>query len=204
MKDGLSYSNVAQFYGLLFYIIQEVAMKFLYEIFPVALFFLAFKFYGIYFATYVGIIATLAQVLMTKIFLRRWDNTQLFAFGTFAIFGGLTIYLHDPIFVKWKPTIIFWVFGVMILGSQFLMKKSLTQHLMDKMFQNENSLPTYIWNHLNLMWAIYFIVLGFLNLYFAYYFSTDAWVNFKFFGITGGMMILGIIQAIYVKHVSKK
>lgn len=179
-------------------------MKFIYEIFPIVLFFLAFKFYGIYFATYVGIFATLLQVLLTRAYSGRFDNTQLFTFGTFVLFGGLTIYLHDPIFVKWKPTIIFWVFGLMILSSQLFMKKSLTQHLMDKMFKDKSILPDRIWNNLNLMWAIYFIALGTVNLYFAYYFSTDAWVNFKFYGITGGMIIVGIIQAIYVKKIMKK
>ncbi|STX28534.1 intracellular septation protein [Legionella beliardensis] len=179
-------------------------MKFLYEIFPIVLFFLAFKFYDIYLATYVGIIATAIQVIMTRLIQKKWDKVQLFTLLTFVVFGGLTLYLRDPIFIKWKPSIIFWTFALLILVSHFILKKSLLQFLISSMLKDGDNLPASIWNKLNNIWIIFFVLIGFLNLIFAYYFSTNAWVNFKFYGISLGVILISIIQTIYIRKWRKK
>src|SRR5579872_6248363 len=96
---------------------------------PVLLFFFAFKFYGIYVATIVGIVVTALQVVVTRLKKRRFDKQQLVTLLVFSVFGGMTLYFHDPIFVKWKPTVIFWIFGVVFLATQFFGKKPLIQRM---------------------------------------------------------------------------
>lgn len=173
-------------------------MQFLYEIIPVLLFFIAFKVYDIYVATMVGIVATFIQVVANRYWLGKWDRKQIFTLIVFLVFGGMTLYFHDPIFVKWKPTIVFWIFGLAILISQIFTKKPLMQRLMENMLQEKGSIPMVVWKKLNLIWSLFFISLGGINLYIAYYFSNDAWVNFKFYGITAALLLISIFQALYL------
>lgn len=173
-------------------------MQLFYEIFPVFLFFLAFKFYDIYVATMVGIAATLLQVVATRLTTGKWDKKQLITFFVFLFFGSLTLYFHNPIFVKWKPTIIFWAFSLVILGSQFFTAKPIMQRLMENVLQGKAVIPDFIWKRLNLVWSLFFILLGGINLYIAYSFSNDAWVNFKFYGVSGALIALSIFQTCYL------
>jgi intracellular septation protein len=164
---------------------------------PVLLFFIAFKLYGIYVATTVGIVATALQVVVTRIVRKSFDKQQLVTLVVFVVFGGMTLYFHNPLFVKWKPTVVFWVFGVVFFFSQFIGKKPLAQRMLEKLMegQDHSSVPPMIWKRLNLAWAAFFIVLGSLNLYVAYYFSTDVWVNFKVYGIMGILLAFSFVQA---------
>lgn len=173
-------------------------MQLFYEILPVFLFFLAFKFYGIYAATIVGIGATLIQSVLTRIFTSRWDRKQLITLGVFSFFGGLTLYFHDPIFVKWKPTIIFWIFAIILIGSQLFTKRPLIQRMMVNAMEGKYVIPVKVWSRLNIMWALFFIVLGSINLFVAYAYSNDAWVNFKFYGISIALLLFSVVQAIYL------
>lgn len=179
-------------------------MSVIYEIIPVFLFFLAFKFFDIYIATIVGIFATLLQVLFTRVFLNRWDKKQLITLAIFIFFGGMTLYFHNPIFVKWKPTVIFWVFSLIIITSQLFTPRPLMQRLMGGMLEGRGVVPQYVWNRLNIIWAIFFLTLGSINLYIAYHYSNEAWVNFKFYGITSALILLSVFQAIYLtKYLSE-
>jgi intracellular septation protein len=173
-------------------------MQLFYEIFPVFLFFLAFKLYDIYVATVVGIVTTLLQVIATRYWTGKWDRKQVITLLVFVVFGGMTLYFHNPIFVKWKPTIVFWVFSLVILGSQLFTKKPIMQRLMENMLQGKGTVPPFIWKKLNMIWAVFFISLGAINLYIAYYLSNDAWVNFKFYGVTGALFLFSIFQAFYL------
>lgn len=173
-------------------------MQLFYEIFPVFLFFLAFKFYGIYVATVVGIVTTLLEVVITRIWQNKWDRKQLVTLFVFVLFGGLTLYFHNPIFVKWKPTVVFWIFALTILAYQTFSQKNLIQRLMENMLQNKGTIPPNVWKKLSLMWAVFFIGLGSINLYVAYYFSNNAWVNFKFYGVTSALFLFSIFQAFYL------
>jgi intracellular septation protein len=179
-------------------------MHLLYEILPVFLFFIAFKWYGIYVATVVGIVTTFIQVVLTRVWKKQWDRKQLITLGVFSLFGGMTLYFHDPIFVKWKPTIVFWIFALAIVGSQLFTQKPLIQRLMESMVQDKASVPTIVWKKLNLFWAIFFATLGGINLYVAYQLSNDAWVNFKFYGITSALLVFSFVQAAYLmRYVSE-
>ncbi len=175
-------------------------MQLLFEILPVFLFFLTFKIYGIYAATLVGIIATFIQLLITRIFQRKWDKKQGITLAIFMIFGGMTLYFHDPIFVKWKPTIIFWIFAVVLLITQFFTKKPLMQRMMESMLEARGQVPQSVWKYVNFFWALFFSVMGAVNLYIAYTYNDDVWVNFKFYGITISFLVFSIIQALYLSR----
>jgi intracellular septation protein len=167
-------------------------MKFLFDLFPVILFFIAFKFFGIYTATAVAILATIAQIIYCKIRHGVVDKMLLVSGVIITLFGGATLLLKDPSFIKWKPTILYWLFSVSLVGSQLIFKKNPIRSLMEKQI----SLPDPVWNKLNLAWAALFVALGFLNLYVAFNYSENAWVNFKLFGITGIMFVFIIGQTL--------
>lgn len=172
-------------------------MKFLFDLFPVILFFIAFKFFGIYTATAVAIVATIAQIIYSKFRHGKVDNMLLISGGIITIFGGATLYFKDPTFIQWKPTVLYWLFAVSLVGAQFIFKKNLMQSFMEKQI----SLPGNIWGKLNLAWAALFTGLGFLNLYVAFHYSQDIWVDFKLFGITGILFIFIVAQTLVLsKH----
>ncbi len=169
---------------------------------PVFLFFLAFKFYGIYVATTVGIVVTALQVVVTRVVRKRYDKQQLVTLVVFALFGGMTLYFHNPIFVKWKPSIVFWVFGLVFLGSQFIGKKPLIQRMLESLMEGQQGhhIPEQAWKKLNVVWGLFFLVLGGVNIYVAYNFSTNAWVNFKLYGITCLILVFSFAQAMYLSR----
>lgn len=173
-------------------------MQLFYEFIPVLLFFLAFKFYNIYVATIVGIVTTFLQVFITRIWLKKWDRKQLITLSVFVLFGGMTLYFHNPIFVKWKPTIVFWIFALVIFASQLFTAKPMMQRLMENVLEEKAIIPAYAWKRMNAMWAFFFLALGGLNLYIAYHFNNDTWVNFKFYGITGALLLFSVLQACYL------
>ncbi len=173
-------------------------MKILFDLFPVILFFVAFKFQGIFVATAVAIAATVAQIIWTKVRHGKVDTMLWVSFAIIAVFGGATLLLHDETFIKWKPTVLYWMFSVILLVSNVAFKKNLMRTLL----QEKIALPLNAWNRLNLSWSLFFAVLGFINLYVAFNYSTETWVNFKLFGTTGLMLIfvlgLGVWLAKYV------
>ena len=168
----------------------------LFDFLPVLLFFLAFKIYGIYVATVVGIIATSLQVGLTFLWKKKFDKQQVITLAVFVLFGSMTLYFHNPIFVKWKPSIIFWIFGLVLLLSHLFGKKLPIQHMIEPALESKTVLPRIVWVKLNIAWAVFFILLGTLNLYVAYTFDTDTWVNFKFYGILGLLFLFSFLQAI--------
>lgn len=174
-------------------------MNFLYDLLPVVLFFVAFKMFGIYVATTVGIIVTALQVLVTLLIKKRLDKQQFITLLVFLVFGGMTLYFHNPIFVKWKPTIIYWIFAIALFLSHFIGKKTLMQRMLEKLLEkNQAVLVNNVWKKINIAWTIFLIFLGGLNLYVAYHFSTDAWVNFKLYGTLGLLFLFTFAQSVYL------
>jgi intracellular septation protein len=166
-------------------------MKLLFDLFPVILFFIAFKVFNVYVATGTAIVATIAQIGWVKWRHGKVDTMLWVSFAIIAVFGGATLLLHDETFIKFKPTILYWVFAIILLGSNLLLKKNLMRTLL----KEKMTLPTKVWNHVNLSWSLFFVLLGVVNLYVAFNFSTDAWVNFKLFGATGMMLVFVLLQA---------
>jgi intracellular septation protein len=176
-------------------------MKFLFDLFPVILFFVAFKFFGIFTATAVAIVATIAQIVYCKIRHGVVEKMLLISGVIITVLGGATLLLKNPTFIQWKPSVIYWLFATVLLGAQLLFNKNPMRSLMEKQI----SLPDAVWSKLNLAWAMLFIALGFLNLYVAFNYSQDTWVNFKLFGITGIMLAFIIVQTLFIgKYLPKE
>lgn len=169
-------------------------MKFLFDYFPIIGFFIAFKLWGIYVATAVAIASSVLQVGLYWLKHRRFEKLHVITMIFIIILGGSTLIFHKPIFIKWKPTIVYWIFSVVLIGSQWIGNKT----LIHRMLNEQITLPAKIWTHLNISWAIFFLLLGALNLYVVYHYSTNAWVNFKLFGTLGLMLFFIIVQALYV------
>lgn len=176
-------------------------MKFLFDLFPVILFFVVYKISGIYAATATAIVATIIQIGWAKYRHGKVDGALIASGVVIIVFGGATLLLHDENFIKWKPTVLYWLFAVGLLVANAVFKKNLIRSLMDKQI----SMPDVIWDKLNLAWALFFTGLGCLNLYVAFNFSTDIWVDFKLFGTMGLMLLFVIGQTLLLsKYMTEK
>lgn len=171
-------------------------MKFLFDFFPILLFFLAYKIYGIYVATAVAIAASFVQVGFHWAKHKKVENSHLITLVILILFGGATLLLQDEMFIKWKPSVVNWIFAIAFLGSQFIGNKTIIERMMSKSV----SLPAPIWTRLNMSWVVFFIGLGLINLYVVYNFDTDTWVNFKLFGMMGLTIVFIIGQAFYMSR----
>jgi len=195
-------------------------MKFFLDLLPVILFFAAYKVAGaqpeasfqlasqwlgdgitasqapILIATAVTIIATFAQIAIVWAKHRKVDTMLWVSLVIIVVFGGATLFFHNPTFIKWKPTALYWMFGGVLLGSAVLLKRNLIR----KMLEAQIVLPDAIWGRLNLAWALFFISMGVLNIYVAYSFSEEAWVNFKLFGGMGLMLAFVLGQGFYLSR----
>ncbi len=198
-------------------------MKILFDLFPIALFFGMFKYAGshadwaaatatnwlgfmvsggvvgikeapVLLATVVVILATAAQIIWLAARGRKIDTMLWVSLALVTVLGGATIYFHSEDFIKWKPTGLYWVMGSALLIGDLLFKKNGIKSLMGA----QMSLPDEIWRKVNFAWVVFFVLMGVLNLWVAFNFSTDMWVNFKLFGATGLMLIFVILQAIYL------
>ena len=197
-------------------------MKQLFDFFPILLFFIVYKFYldlpddlivsinnifpfmgmqpgeskhAIYLATLAAILATIVQVALTALVSRKVEKMHVITLLLLIVFGGATLLLKDPVFIKWKPTAINWLFALVFLGSQFIGDKPLVQRMMGHALELEDQS---VWTRLNYAWILFFVFSGVLNLVVAYSFSEDIWVDFKLFGLMGLTLIFVIGQAIYL------
>ncbi|MEY2824601.1 MAG: hypothetical protein RLZ64_1139 [Pseudomonadota bacterium] len=204
-------------------------MKLLFDLFPVILFFAMFKFAGaqpeaaqafashylaflvadgeitaqqapILLSTAVAILATLAQVLWLLLRRRHVDTMLWVSLVIIVVFGGATIYFHDEMFIKWKPTVLYWCFALALIGAQLVLRKNLIRSLMGQ----QMSLPDPVWDKLNLAWSAFFAAMGALNLYIAFNFPLELWVNFKMFGFIGLMIAFVIAQTAYLSRYLKE
>src|SRR4026209_81562 len=148
---------------------------------PVLLFFVAFKLADIYVATAVAIATTFVQVAWLKLRGKRVDAMLWASFAIIVVFGGATLVLQDETFIKWKPTVLYWLFAAVLAVAGLGFKRNLIRALM----QAQMALPDALWDRLLVSWVAFFAAIVVLNLVVAYQFSTDAWVNFKLFGGTG-------------------
>ena len=168
-------------------------MKFLFDLFPVILFFVAFKFADIFVATGVAIVATVVQIGYVLARGRKVTNMQWAGLVIIGLFGGATLLLRDETFIKWKPTVLYWLAGATFLGC-LAFGKNLVKAVMAEGLE----LPEPVWFKLCIAWGVFFLFKGTLNLYVAYTYSTDFWVNFKLFGGMGLMILFVIGQALWL------
>lgn len=198
-------------------------MKFLFDFFPVLLFFLAYKFFGampswvidaanhipfvqlsqsepkdaILFATLVIILATLLQNILHYVVYKRFERMHLISLGILLAFGSLTLILKDSTFIQWKVSVFNWLFALVFVGSQYVGNR---KPLVERMMSSAMQVPAEIWTKVNWMWAAFFVFIGVLNLIVAYNFSEAIWVDFKLFGILGLTLVFVIAQAIYLQR----
>ena len=174
--------------------------KFLFDLFPLILFFVAYKFAGIYVATGVAIVAAVLQI--GWIYLRggpieamHWINLTVI-----VVFGGATLWLQDDTFIKWKPTVLYWLFGCVLLVSQFFLKRNLLRKLLGEKI----AMADRAWARLSVSWSVFFLAAGGLNLFVAFsgMFTEAQWVNFKVFGLMGLLIVFVIVQSVWLgRHI---
>lgn len=175
-------------------------MKLFFDLLPIIIFFAAYKTYGIYAATTAAIATVLIQFFVILIKKQKPDLMQWVTLVMIIVLGGSTLWLQNELFIKWKPTAVYWVLGILFAASQWIGNKNLVQKLLEKNL----SLPSHLWQTLNLSWAFFFLIMGFLNLFVVYYFDTDTWVNFKLFGTLGLTLVFMFFQgALIYKHLPK-
>ncbi|MDP2571553.1 septation protein A [Vibrio penaeicida] len=168
-------------------------MKQLIEFIPLIIFFVLYKMYDIYVATGALIVATAIQIVLTFIVYRKFEKIQLVTFAMVAVFGGMTLFLHDESFIKWKITIVYMVFAIGLFVTQ-LMGKPLIKGMLAK----EISLPDSTWSKINYAWIGFFSFCAALNVYVAFTRSLDIWVNFKVFGLLAATFGFMILTGIYI------
>jgi intracellular septation protein len=171
-------------------------MAALFELLPIVLFFVAFKLAGIYVATAVIIVTRVIQLGVGWLRERRLKPMPLAVTGLAIVLGGITVALHDPLFIKWKFSVVYWLFGLVFIGSQFIGEKALVERALG----SQLSLPRPVWNRLNLFWALFFLLLGGINTYVIYHFTTAQWVDFKFYGVLGATLLFVIAQGFYLSR----
>lgn len=171
-------------------------MKFLFELFPVILFFAAFKFKGIFVATAVAIAASILQIGYSYIKNKKVEKPMVLSLVLIVVFGGATLLLHNETFIKWKPSILYGIFA----GALFVSRVFFSKNLIKAMLGEKIKLPEPVWDRVNYTWAAFFAAVAALNIYVAYSFSTNTWVNFKLFGIMGLMFAFVIIQGIFLSR----
>jgi intracellular septation protein len=201
-------------------------MKILFDLFPVILFFATFKYSEknpefaatwvgtilnsatvdlklapILLATVVVIAATIAQIIWVKIRHGKVDKMLWISLGLVVVFGGMTLVFQDESFIKWKPTILYWVFSASMAFSAIVLKKNAIKAMLGE----QMVLPEAVWQKVNISWIAFFTGMGFLNLFIAYNFETDVWVNFKLFGGMGLLLVFVIAQGMFLsKYVEEK
>ena len=171
-------------------------MKFLFDIFPVLIFFTAFKVYGIMVATAAAIAATFVQAVWSWYRRGKIEKMLLINLGIIVVFGGATLLLQDEVFIKWKPTVLYWAFAVVFAASELLLGKNLIRAMMS----GQMTLPDPVWKRVNWSWCAFFAFMGLANLYVAFSFSTDTWVNFKLFGGMGLLLAFAVAQALVLSR----
>lgn len=199
-------------------------MKLLFDLFPVILFFASFKFAGanpqacadalnaflpgafdvaqapILTATTVAIVASLVQVLAVFLKGKKPEPMLWISLGVILVFGTLTIALHNEMFIKWKPTILYWIFGAILLYGIVTGKNFMTMLL-----KKQLTLPKECWDATQKIWCVFFAFVGLVNLAVAYLCSTDTWVNFKMFGLLGITFVFTLGFGIWMsKHLPEE
>lgn len=169
-------------------------MKFLFDFFPLVLFFIAFQLYDVYVATAVAIAATFAQIGWLKLRRRKVDAMLWVSLAIIVVFGGLTLALHDETFIKWKPTVLYWLFAVILAVSDLGFRRNLIR----AMLAGQVQLPDFAWRRLSWSWVGFFAFMGAANLWVAFTFPLATWVKVKVFGGMGMLLLFVLLQAVYL------
>jgi len=170
--------------------------KFLFDLFPLILFFGTYRYAGIYAATGAAMAAAVAQIAWLKATGRATEAMHWINLGVIVVFGGATLLLHDDVFIKWKPTVLYWLFGGALLGARWFLGRNLVRQLLGARV----AMPDAVWDRMNTSWAVFFVAAGALNLFVAFSgrFTESQWVGFKVFGLMGLMLAFVILQSLWL------
>lgn len=166
------------------------------ELLLLAAFFLSYLWKGIYFATAVLMAGSVLVLAATTWRSRRLQPLPLAVTVLVLILGGATLLLRDPLFVQWKFSVVEWLFGLVLLASHLIGRRPLLQRTLGERL----SLPDTVWRRLNLMWALFFLFLGCLNVVVIYRFSLTAWVDFKVYGVSALVIAFALLQGFYLSR----
>ncbi|SBS63095.1 septation protein A [Vibrio splendidus] len=174
-------------------------MKQILDFIPLIIFFALYKMYDIYTATGALIVASAVQIVLTYVIYKKVEKMQIITFLMVAVFGGMTIFLHDDNFIKWKVTIVYALFATGLTVSH-LMGKSAIKGMLGK----EITLPEAVWSKINWAWTLFFTLCAILNVYVAFSLPLDVWVNFKVFGLLIATFAFTLLTGVYIyKHLPK-
>lgn len=174
-------------------------MKQMLDFIPLIIFFALYKMYDIYTATGALIVASAVQIVLTYVIYKKVEKMQIITFLMVAVFGGMTIFLHDDNFIKWKVTIVYALFAIGLTVSH-LMGKSAIKGMLGK----EITLPEAVWSKINWAWTLFFTLCAILNVYVAFSLPLDVWVNFKVFGLLIATFAFTLLTGVYIyKHLPK-
>src|SRR5690625_3751852 len=138
--------------------------KLLFDLFPLILFFLAFRAFDLYVATGVAMAAVVAQILWLRLRARTIETTHWINLGFIVVFGTATLVFHNDSFITWKPTVLYWLFAGILLFSQLFLGRNRMMSLMG----GQLTLPEAAWKKLNYSWSGFFIFSGAANLFVAF------------------------------------
>ncbi len=173
-------------------------MQLLADYFPLILFFLAFKWKGIMFATAVAIAASIAQIAWFK-WKGKVSTVHWLSLAIIVVFGGATLILQDEVFIKWKPTVLYGLFGAVLAIGKLVFRRDLISHLLKGI-----ELPAAVWSRVTWSWTAFFAAMAVLNWYIAFHYSTEVWVNFKVWGGIGLFLVFALGQGLMLaRHVSE-
>ena len=174
-------------------------MGLLVDFLPIVAFFITLKLSDVFIATAVAIVATIGAAIYQRMTRGRIEPMTLVSCGLMVVFGGLTIALHDEVFVKWKPSILFVIFAAALIGSRLFGERPIAQRILGKSFEA----PRPVWNRVNDGFAVFFLALAGVNLLVAYTTSTDDWATFKLFGLLGANVVASVVAVMYLQRHGK-
>jgi intracellular septation protein len=177
---------------------RNFSMQALLDFLPVLAFAVAYWLSDFRTAVVVIMAAMVIQVIVTWFVTRTVSRMTLASAGLVVVLGGISLLLKNELVFKWKPTILNWAFAAVFLGSQFIGTKPIVQRLLQSVAKEEISLANQDWRTLNLMWVVFFLLSGAANLYVAYNFPENIWVNFKLFGLLGLTVVFVLLQAVWL------
>jgi intracellular septation protein len=165
---------------------------------PLLIFFAVYKLYGIYWATGSLMVTTVALMSIHKLRSGYYKKMHIVTVVVVLILGTATLVLHDKRFIQWKPTVLFGFGALAFFISTFIGARPLARRMLEGIFPEPVELSRRAWAGLNLAWAAWFAVIAAVNIYIARTFSEDAWVNFKFYGITAALIVFMIPQVVWL------
>ena len=175
-------------------------MQILADYFPLILFFVAFKWQGIYVATAVAIVASIAQIGWLRWKRGRIAPVHWMSLAIITVFGGATLILHDDTFIKWKPTVLYGLFGTILAVGRLGFGRNLISYVMQGIV-----LPQAVWARVTWSWVAFFAFMAVLNWYVAFHYPLDTWVNFKVWGGMGLFLVFALAQGMFLaRHLQEE